>query len=377
MCSTTAVLRILWICGSRIVGGAERVGLLVAGGNAAAGHDVAVLCPPRGEFVTAAAGAGLATLTGPVGRSLDLRAVPCIRRTLAAWSPQVVVVTTSADWVWASLARPDRYGARLVLVRQMARALPDRVRRLASRHADALVAPGCAVRDSLTAGGIIPPERIQVIPNPVRFPPREVPAGPADQLRAREHLGLDPDVDWIGFFGGFRREKGITDAISAVRQLAGGGRRPGLFICGCSGSGGHASQWAQALGADRPFCHLGYLAEDRLPIAFTAAAAVLVPTHNDLKEGYSLTLLEAMAAGTPVIAYDTGGNADVIGRQGDAGLLSPADDPAGLAERLDRILRTPHLADRLRRGGLARARRHYPPDRAAGQYLRLYQGLLP
>src|SRR5713226_3679071 len=99
-----------------------------------------------------------------------------------------------------------------------------------------------------------------------------------------------------------------------------------------------------------------------------AADVVAVPTHSSLKEGLPLTPLEAMACGTPVVGYATGGTPEAIGPDGDAGLLADPDDPRSLAARLLEVLSNPELAQRLAVGGLRRVRQHFTPELAADRY---------
>jgi phosphatidylinositol alpha-mannosyltransferase len=73
-------------------------------------------------------------------------------------------------------------------------------------------------------------------------------------------------------------------------------------------------------------------------------------------ESFGYVLVEAMAAGLPVVASDTPGYDEVV-RDGVDGLLVPPSDPAALADSAARVLDDPALADRLRSAGRERAAR--------------------
>jgi phosphatidylinositol alpha-mannosyltransferase len=75
------------------------------------------------------------------------------------------------------------------------------------------------------------------------------------------------------------------------------------------------------------------------------------------QESFGLTLVEAMAAGVPVVASDIPGYREVV-RNGVDGLLVPPGDPGALAAALERVLGDPEEAARLRRAGPARAERY-------------------
>jgi glycosyltransferase involved in cell wall biosynthesis len=77
---------------------------------------------------------------------------------------------------------------------------------------------------------------------------------------------------------------------------------------------------------------------------FTAADAVLL---SSAWENFPHVLVEALALGTPVIATDVGGVAEVV-RDGENGLLAPPGDPGALAAAIARFFASPELADALR-----------------------------
>lgn len=94
-----------------------------------------------------------------------------------------------------------------------------------------------------------------------------------------------------------------------------------------------------------------------------------------ISEGVSLTLLEAMAAGLPIVATAVGGNREVV-VEGETGFLVPSRDPAALAAAIARLLSSPEL--RARMGAAARVRVEHLFDARvmASRYEDLYTGLL-
>ncbi|RPH41769.1 MAG: glycosyltransferase, partial [Planctomycetota bacterium] len=86
-------------------------------------------------------------------------------------------------------------------------------------------------------------------------------------------------------------------------------------------------------------------------------------------------LLEAMAAGIPVIASDVGGVGDVV-RDGETGLLVPPADPDALAAAIVRLAGSPDLGLRLAQGAARRVRDHFSSERMLEAYARLYRELV-
>jgi glycosyltransferase involved in cell wall biosynthesis len=96
--------------------------------------------------------------------------------------------------------------------------------------------------------------------------------------------------------------------------------------------------------------HLGYVADSQREALYKGASLLVLPSFN---EGFGLPVLEAMAAGVPVIASSRGALPEVLG---DAGLLIDPDDPDSLVAAMERMLTEPSLTRLLRARGLRRAR---------------------
>ena len=109
------------------------------------------------------------------------------------------------------------------------------------------------------------------------------------------------------------------------------------------------------------------------PLAFYRLASVAaLPSRI---EGLSLSLLEAMALGLPVLASDAGGNPDLI-RPDVTGLLAPPLDPRAWAAALERLLGEPGLAARLGRAARDLVRRDHTLDRAVAETEGVYREAL-
>lgn len=365
-------MKILWICGSRILGGAERVTLHLGTLLGARGHRVETLCRPDGPVAPAARCAGLTTHPAWLGGSLNVRATAAIRAALHDVAPDVALVTTADEWVWSCLAYRRAQRSRLVLVRHMAVPLNWRVRWLANR-ADAVVAVSHAVRHSLLGKLGVRPERLHVIYNPVRFAPRAAPPELRDRARARAALALPEGGRWVGFFGGLTRVKGLKDVVCAVSRANAELEATNLLVCGRSADGGERcslSDLQREFGLQSRVHHLGEI--DRMEVALTAVDVVVLATHRVLSEALPATLLEAMACGTPVLGYATGGIVEAIGEDGEAGCLARADDVDDLSVKLIEMLADTAAAQRMAVAGLSRARTLFDAQEATDRYERLF-----
>jgi phosphatidylinositol alpha-mannosyltransferase len=95
---------------------------------------------------------------------------------------------------------------------------------------------------------------------------------------------------------------------------------------------------------------------------------------NTGQESFGIVLLEAMAAGAPIVASDIPGYRDVV-THGVEGLLVERQNPGALADALCRLLGSPELRATMRRAGESKARRYDWP-RVATEVLAFYEEVL-
>ncbi|QZN87372.1 glycosyltransferase [Cellulomonas sp. C5510] len=152
---------------------------------------------------------------------------------------------------------------------------------------------------------------------------------------------------------------------------------PGLHVA-IAGAGPHEDALRRRASspalAGRVTFH-GHLAGAGLSAFYRSIGVLAVPSvaAPGWLEQFGRVAVEAMAAGVPVVASDSGALRDVVGG---AGVLVPPGDATALARALRGVLDDPEHAARLREAGLRRARA-YTWDAIAEQYEAMYRGLLP
>jgi glycosyltransferase involved in cell wall biosynthesis len=171
----------------------------------------------------------------------------------------------------------------------------------------------------------------------------------------------------VGYVGQLIERKRVDTLIDAFASLRVEARR--LFIVGDGDQ--RASLEARALErgvGDR--VHFTGFREDRLALLRGFDALVLPSTL----EGIPRCLMEAMAAGVPVVATDIPGTRDLI-VDGESGLLFPIGDTKRLASALEGVRSEPGLRMRLADAGVARVNAHFSARAMAARYARLFVAL--
>ncbi len=316
---------------------------------AARGHETIVLAP-AGERVTD-------DLVRVVGRPVRIpyggKIAPIcfsraswrrIRRTLEVFEPDVVhahepfspstsmmsVLATDAPVVATFHAYHDRsrlLEAAAPLLRSVARRIDAAV--AVSRAAGRFVAP-------------VVPGGVEIVPNGVDVERFAQPGAPAAGL---------PDGRILLWVGRLDPQKGFPIMVRAFGRLATEYPDLSLVVAG-DGRDRHATDMLTE-DARRRVLMLGSVPNVELPAYLAAADVFASPATGH--ESFGIVLVEALAAGVPVVATDIPGYREVI-RDGVDGLLVPPSDAAALASAIRRVLLEPDLASALAKAGRARAR---------------------
>lgn len=170
------------------------------------------------------------------------------------------------------------------------------------------------------------------------------------------------------------RDKGVYDLVTAARNLHEGGVACRVLLAGDADPGNPASipveqlrSWSQAGEVE----WLGHV-ED-VPALYAQSHIVVLPTAYG--EGLPRSLIEAAAAGRPIVATDVPGCREVV-RQGYNGLLVPVRDPARLADALRQLITDRQQRLEMGRRGRELAVGEFSTDRVVGDTLNLYREML-
>lgn len=228
--------------------------------------------------------------------------------------------------------------------------------RLASRFTDLIIANAEAVAADTRRRERIGDDKLEVVYN-----------GLSSQAFAQVAPAVVETADPVVLcVANFHLYKGHRYLLEAVSRLKAGGRPCTLLLAGEGGERQPLEHQAAQLGID---VRLLGTCQDVRPLLARAD----VVAHPSLEEGMSNAVMEAMAAGRPIVATSVGGTPELLAGRG---LLVPAADPAALAEGIGRVLSDQRLAARLADAAKSWSSEHLSASAMVDRHIQIYSGLL-
>ena len=218
------------------------------------------------------------------------------------------------------------------------------------RHAAHVFTPSAYLRELALSWGV-QVSKVSVLPNPA-------PVIPAlrDRSELRRSFGMNGAT--LAFAGRLTAQKSLGHALEAVAGSDG----VELVIAGEGPDREPLERQATALGIAARVHFVGAQPRERIVELFHAADATILSSSW---ENFPHTVVEALAVGTPVLAMEAGGVAEVV-RDGVNGLLVAPGDTAALAEAVRRYFGNDALREQLR-GAAADSVSEYAPERVFGE----------
>ena len=198
---------------------------------------------------------------------------------------------------------------------------------------------------------------------------------------AKEFIGIPPCDTMLLFVGRIEPFKGIDTLIKAISLMRSEDVNVCLSVIGGDPNyvGDQAFELPSAemkrlqamcedAGLGDMVAFLGKRSQDTLPYYYSAAEAVVMPSHYEF---FGMVALEAMACGTPVVASEVGGLPFLV-QDGITGFTMPADDPHALADRLTTLINDPKLRKKMGTQATALAQ-EYAWEEIAARVAALYK----
>jgi glycosyltransferase involved in cell wall biosynthesis len=367
-------MRILLLSTSMGMGGADKQLLSAAEGLRSRGHQVFIVSlTPLGPMGLESRSLGIPTESLEMRRGIpDPRGLLRLVRLVREWKPDVV----HSHMVHANLmARALRLVVPLpVLVSTIHNVYEGgRLRMAAYRLTNGLVDHMTIISEAaanrFVGERIVPRELLSVVPNGVdtdRY--AGIPAGTRETLR--RSLGIGDEFVWLAV-GRFEAAKDYPNLLRGFAGVRERHPRSLLLLVGRGRLQNEAEGLARSLGIERSVRFLGVRQD--VPEIMSVADAYAM---SSAWEGMPMVLLEASAAGLPIVSTAVGGNHEVI-RDGESGFLVPPRSSEALAAAMLRLMDLP-VAQRRAMGEVGRehVRAQYSLSRVVERWEDLYLEML-
>ena len=358
-------MRILHLeAGRHLYGGAAQVRYLIDG-LAAAGAENVLACAAGSAIAAAPPAAQLMPL--PLRGDLDVAMLPRLARAIRGTRPDLVHVHSrrGAD-LFGGLAAAVA-GVPAVLTRRVDSDEPAWLARLKCRPYAAVVALSRSIESQLASCGL-DGSRIARIPSAVDTVLYRPDAAARDRLLAE--FGLPRDAIVVGVVAQLIERKGHSRLFEVLPDLVRDAPRTHVI---CFGRGPLEQRLRREI-EDRSLRRIVTMAgfRDDLPRLLPGLDLLVHPAE---REGLGLALLEAAAAGVPVVACAAGGVPDVVA-DGVTGRIVPVHDSAALRAAIARLLASPEERAQLGAAARSRAERRFGVEGLVAAHLSLYERVL-
>ena len=330
------------------------------------GHDVKIICRPGSKLESWAREVGISSISVEMKSTLSVGSVLKLRSVIAQEQPDIVHLHASRAHVLGSAAAKLAGAKTVVATRRM----DDPIKMIwpnTSAYGSwttAIVAISGAVRDVMVACGV-DLSKIRLIPSGTDIDRFEA-AVPDSSLR--DSLCIEPTMPLVCAAVTLAERKGIRYLIEAAAILKSKGMPVHLVIAGDGEQRAELEQLARDLGVSASF--VGFYPD--MPALLASIDIFAMPS---LSEGLVVAVLEAMAAGRPVVASAVGGLRESV-INGVTGFSVPRMNSEALAEGIAKLIANPTMAAEFGLAGQARVRSNYSLEYMARGNEALYYELV-
>ena len=367
-------MKILQISSAQAFGGGERHLADLANSLAARGHEVhAVLhpnTPLRGELKLHQE--NVSTL--PLRNALDARSASGLAQLVRLHQIAIVHAHMARDYPLAAYAVRRNPTARLIVTRHLLSPL-NRLHQVTLAHVARVIAVSHAVSRELQAQGLVAPEKITVIQNGVDWRKIDDARSRFDRSEFCHRWDLPADGALVGSIGTLTLLKGHEDFLQAAAKVRDSNPSAFFIISGpesaaTQGYRRRLERLIQQLGLSSQVRLIGRM--DDISELYCALDVFVSASHS---ESFGLAIVEAMAAGTAIVATETDGAREIL-TDGSTGILVPIGGIERMAGAINEL-----LVNQARRGTMATnarrdAEQKFSLDRMVAETEQLYAEVL-
>ncbi len=372
--SAETARRVVFVSSLRGYGGGERWMLDAAAGLQARGHDVRLIARPGSALSARAPGRRLSCIPVEMRNDLDPAAVLRIAQCFHRFAPDVVCANLDREirLVVAALAASRRLGAtRLVPRRGSEFPLKNRwhYRLVYGRVVHRVIVNSLATQRTMCERTPwFGPERTALVYNGIDTTEFDVLLPRRDELRRglRERIGAPPDAPVVTLVGELSERKGQHRLLAAAPRVLEMHPETRFLLVG----EGERREAIEREIDERRLRERVVLTgfRDDVPEILVASDVFALPSRV---EGFGYVLVEAMAAGLPVVAARASSIPEIV-VDGETGHLHDVDDVEALARAIGGLLEAPEAAVAMGQAGRRRVRESFTLDRMLDEVERVF-----
>lgn len=319
--------------------------------------DPYLICPAGNLSVEAKKISGVSVINIPMRSKSDITAIVLIHQTIERirahrdpFGPMIVHIHGLRAGFLARIWKPKRVKIvytehRLDADYHLANPLNEAIQKFftgfLNRRSSRVIAVSSSVKSFLVSAGLASSDRTVVIPNGIDL----------DHFRSKnKKIREDNRAPIIGTIGNLNIQKGQKYLIEAMPEILRIYPHATLEIIGEGPERSDLLALSQTLEIEHNIALLGQ--KNNIGEYLNRWDLFVLPS---IAETFGIVILEAMAAGVPVVAAKVGGIKDIV-KNGDEGILVEARIPAALSRAMLKILDSPVLAAKLKRGGIERVK---------------------
>lgn len=358
-------MNILQICSARKIGGGERHLVDLVRGLLARDENVFAAVARHSPLIDSLMSLpAIKILETPMRNSLDMLSAMRIAQFARERSVDVIHAHAARDYLIAAFASRSSGGIPSVLTRHVLFPMSP-LHRITLRHVSRVIAVSTAVAHSLRQQGIFEPDKIVTIPNGIdveHFAACTMANAPAGRFR-------------VGIIGHLSPVKGQQDLLRAAAEITTKRDNIDFVIVGEDKSRSRENRTSverlvEELHLTDRVSIIGWLDDVR-----EVLGTLDVCVSASRSEPFGLAIVEAMAAGIPVVATATDGATEIV-EDGRTGCIVPIGDVSALAEAIDGLLADEGARERLRTNALEMVRERFSVERMVTETKQVYSTIV-
>lgn len=367
-------MRILHVSSAQAFGGGERYLVDLANALEKRGHDVYVATRRRSPLISELTLPQENMFELPLRNALDAKSAGGLAKLIRSREIEIVHAHMARDYPIAAYAARRNAGAKLIVTRHVLFPL-NRLHKLTLGRVSRVIAVSQAVERDLHAQALVSKEKITVVHNGVDVGRLETVCGRLQRIDFCRRWDLPEDSLLVGTVGTFTPLKGHEDFLRAAAQVKEVVPRAFFMVSGIDSPQAEAyrsrlERLSVELGLGGRVRLISWL--DNIAELFCALDVFVSASHT---ESFGLAIVEAMAAGTAVIATATEGAQEIV-EDGETGILVPVGGIDQMARSMTELLVNQNKREEFANAARADVRKRFSLDRMVEETEKIYSQVL-